>query len=520
MTTRKLPSQPSLHQLRKQAKELTRAFRAGDIEARDRIASQAKKAADELLSGQSRGSLSVAQLTIAREYGFESWPKLKFFVEAQAMTFEQKLKSFVSAATNNRLYYAQFLLQHEPRLATHDLSTACLVGQYASVERAVEKNPAVVSIKTGLNDWEPLLYVCFSFFHAQSPETAENLLKIAHLLIANGADVNTSYAHSLEDVSADTRIPALYGPSGATNFPELAEILLKAGANPDERESLYHSTEFRDRKCMYLLLEYGANAKKWGALHHILDYDDLEGVEILLKAGADPNCQYENLGTALHHAIVRGRGLTFIERLLFYGADPLAKNPQGHTAYETAIRFGHCEAKSFFEHRFGLQKDLSQPETFVAACAAPDPKTAKEILARDPEILKRLPAGDLRLVADFAALGKVESVLLMLDVGFEINQRGEWGGSVLQQAAWHGQAEMVDLLIERGADLEMLNNYQGTALGATIFATEYLRVPESDTRYIAIAESLLEAGAKLLPHHLTMGSESMTEFLKTYSSDQ
>lgn len=45
----------------------------------------------------------------------------------------------------------------------------------------------------------------------------------------------------------------------------------------------------------------------------------------------------------------------------------------------------------------------------------------------------------------------------------------------------------------------------------------YLQVPETDTRYISIAESLLEAGAKLLPHMPTMGNEAMSDFLQTYS---
>jgi len=124
----------------------------------------------------------------------------------------------------------------------------------------------------------------------------------------------------------------------------------------------------------------------------------------------------------------------------------------------------------------------------------------------------------LRLIAEFAALGKTSAVQLMLDLRFDVNQRGEWGGSVLHQAAWHGHVELTDLLISRGADLEMLNNYQGTVLGATVFATEYLRIPDSDMRYVAIAESLLEAGAKLLPHMLTAGNETMSEFLKTYNS--
>ena len=58
MTT-PLPAAPSLEQLRKQAKELVRERRAGGEPLR----------------------LSDAQLALAREYGFPSWPKLKAYVD-------------------------------------------------------------------------------------------------------------------------------------------------------------------------------------------------------------------------------------------------------------------------------------------------------------------------------------------------------------------------------------------------------------------------------------------------------
>lgn len=518
MTTKQLPPQPSLEQLRRQAKDLIRSFRAGEISAKERIASQIKKLAGEIESNRGHASLSSAQLTIAREYGFESWPKLKFFIESLGMTFEQKLKAFVQAATSNRLYYAKDLLQSEPKLATHDLSTACLVGDFSFVEKQVSQTPSLVSSKIGIRNWEPLLYVCFSYFHRENSETASNLIRIANLLIEKGADVNAYYIHDREEPGSDNKIPALYGPSGETNFPALAEVLLKAKANPDERESLYHSTEFRDRKCLELLLKYGADPKKWGALHHILDFDDLVGTEMLLKAGADPNFQYEGLGTALHHAIVRGRNGKIIKLLLQFEADINAKNPQGYTPYEMALRFGNAEAREALQEKVE-QKPISPQEKFIAACAAADRGEAEHLLSQQPRLLKTLSERDLRLVADFAALNKVDSVKLMLDLGFDINQPGDWGGPVLHQAAWNGHVETVDMLINRGAAFETLNDYEGTALGTAIFATAHKKVPESDTApYVSIAESLLEAGAKLHPYMLTMGNESMTEFLKTYSS--
>lgn len=61
-----LPDRPHLDQLRRQARELQRAAAAGDDAARRQIHSVAA----------SRVTLASAQLAVARQYGFASWPRL------------------------------------------------------------------------------------------------------------------------------------------------------------------------------------------------------------------------------------------------------------------------------------------------------------------------------------------------------------------------------------------------------------------------------------------------------------
>ena len=65
-----LPGHPDLDQLRRQARELHRAAQAGDARALDRL---------RQVSGTV--ALSAAQLAIARDHGFPSWPRLKAEVE-------------------------------------------------------------------------------------------------------------------------------------------------------------------------------------------------------------------------------------------------------------------------------------------------------------------------------------------------------------------------------------------------------------------------------------------------------
>src|SRR6516225_1209053 len=61
-----LPGRPDLDQLRRQARELARAAAANDDQALRRIRAVSQKQ-----------TLSAAQLAIAREHGFASWPKLR-----------------------------------------------------------------------------------------------------------------------------------------------------------------------------------------------------------------------------------------------------------------------------------------------------------------------------------------------------------------------------------------------------------------------------------------------------------
>jgi hypothetical protein len=72
----KLPLHPSLEQLQKQAKELLKGIRAGDLAAVERFG------AIKPDTVASETNLSDAQFVLAREYGFDTWAKLKHHVES------------------------------------------------------------------------------------------------------------------------------------------------------------------------------------------------------------------------------------------------------------------------------------------------------------------------------------------------------------------------------------------------------------------------------------------------------
>ncbi|KNB73616.1 hypothetical protein ADS79_06660 [Brevibacillus reuszeri] len=81
--------------------------------------------------------------------------------------------------------------------------------------------------------------------------------------------------------------------------------------------------------------------------------------------------------------------------------------------------------------------------------------------------------------------------------------------TALHRAAEHGDDEIVRLLLEHGASIDILNEFGGTALNSCIWGSLHTRDSKGD--YAAVAESLIEAGVKL-PDQV-MGSENVRQVL-------
>jgi len=101
----KLPERPSLEQLRKQAKELLQQFRSSVSSAVNRL--------QKFKPQSSKPILADCQYVIAREYGFESWPKLVQHIQAsQAPDLQQHVRiaeNLVSAYNTADLQAVNYL---------------------------------------------------------------------------------------------------------------------------------------------------------------------------------------------------------------------------------------------------------------------------------------------------------------------------------------------------------------------------------------------------------------------------
>ena len=102
-----LPSRPSTEQLKRQARELRRSCLEADTAVRGRV-----EPFRSLLSAEPEGlTLTDAKLVLAREYGFESWPRLKHHVESLRGDYDE-LGNYMDLVRAGEADRAKFISDH------------------------------------------------------------------------------------------------------------------------------------------------------------------------------------------------------------------------------------------------------------------------------------------------------------------------------------------------------------------------------------------------------------------------
>ena len=350
-----------LDHLKKQAKDLIRLYRQHDPEAFSRfrrgLPLAAGRSDDEVASLNLR--LHDAQSCVARDYGFVSWQDSRRYVEAQSapgngqsdrvLNWLQLVYSGDVDGTANRANprVAARILAESPDLVAGSPYLACPVGDEDSLRQYTTRDPGWVNRPGGPLQLPPLFAVTHSSL-VVVPEFRARLHRSARFLLEAGANPNQRIGSrwppaSLSEPDDRNLLSALYGAAARNHDLELTRLLLDAGADPNDGESLYHSLE--TFACTGLLLERGARVAGSNAIYHALDFDNVAALELLFQHGGDPNEPARNppwtdWGSPLLWAIRRRRSGRCIEALLNAGANPQATTPGGVSAYRLALQFG------------------------------------------------------------------------------------------------------------------------------------------------------------------------------------
>ena len=299
-TVKALHPHPSLPQYRKQAKRLLKDWKSADPEASPRIRQFHPRMRGEGAGNSGAFGLADAQLTIAREHGFESWPKFAKHVEAMA-----RASSSVSKF----------------ELAADSIAS----GNADALERLLRENPALIHTRSTRAHRATLLhYVGANGVEDYRQKTPRNAVAILKILLRAGAGVDARADMYGRDTTLGLVATSVH-PLLAGVQQELMEILMEAGAATDAAmvNACLHNgrgqaAEFLAGRVAQLDLESAAGV---GRLDVVQTCFDEHGA--LVRDATPKQMQW-----GLNWAAEYGR-IDVIAFLVDKGADPAARTPSG-----------------------------------------------------------------------------------------------------------------------------------------------------------------------------------------------
>jgi ankyrin repeat protein len=504
--SKSLPSRPSLEQLRNQAKDLRKAHQSGDPEAIHRIAEyhpRLAKASDSSIRA-AKFSLSDAQLVVAREYGFASWPKLKELVESILLETGEPMELFKKAFTGNDAPLFRRLLQRYPEMKAK-INEPVAAFDAPIITQVCTREMLDVLLEGGadINAKSRWWAGGFGLLHGADPELAAYAIQRGAIVDVHAAARLGMLEKLRELIATDPALASARGGDGQTplHFAStvgIAEFLLDRGADIDARDVDHESTPVqymvRDRQ------EIARCLVRRGCKSDILMAAALGDAGLVRKhLDSDPHCIRVRVSDEWFPRINPKSGGTIYQWTLGWYV----------SAHDVAKEFGHDDI-------FRLLMERSPADVkLIAACWAADEPAVKSLLSENPRLVSGLSEADRRQVAHAARNNNLAAVRVMLAAGLPVDAVGQHRATLLHWAAFHGNVEMAREILRYKPPLELTDaDFAGTPLGWAIHGSEhgwYCRTGN----YAATVEALLQSGAKL-SEKMTGGTEAVKEVLRRH----
>jgi ankyrin repeat protein len=257
----------------------------------------------------------------------------------------------------------------------------------------------------------------------------------------------------------------------------LAAAVLLMGAGGDL--PLVDAARNADTAAVRALLQTGANvntaeADGTTALHWASHRDDVASADLLLRAGAKVNAANDLGATPLWTASLNGSA-AMVRRLLEAGANPNAALLLGETPMMVASRSGNPDVvEQLLAKGANVNAHAARGQTALMwAVAERHPDVVKVLLAHGadvharsevwsqvmavpphglPQYNRSIPHGGDTALMFAARAGDVMSAKLLVAAGADVNDADAWGVSATVLAAHSGYEELVEFLLELGAD--------------------------------------------------------------------
>jgi Ankyrin repeats (3 copies) len=464
----------NLEQQRKRAKDLLRAHRHGDLEAAVRIGRhlpRARNQSPEQVLG-SPFTLSEAQLIVAREAGFLSWPKLKHHIEAVAAEGAEVEEKIIDAAFAGDASAARGGV-------TSSIYAACAVADVDAAMAMLDRDPSLANRRGGRRNWTPLLYLCCSRYRRTESETAAARVRIARRIIELGVDVNAPglelgyTAPHINQMFDEHEWRPIDGAAGRLAEPDLVRLLLESGTDLTKTyETVSQALRTGNVEVLTLILQAGP--KEWWQVGWALKACAVLGKPDLARLLVPYLSRPRVPGTALNEAIRLERSPELIEVLLGDDDDHPLTISVWRNAYRAAIRYAHGEAAKILLRRGADDAAVTDADRVIAACMNGEAPSSRPALTEE----------DHRMVAWAIRTARYHAVPLLLDAGCNPNMADRDGEFPLHLAVRANSTESVEALLRAGARADTRNFEAETPLDVALVLS---RTP--------FVQHLLDAGA-------------------------
>ncbi|CAG8191828.1 unnamed protein product [Penicillium salamii] len=284
------------------------------------------------------------------------------------------------------------------------------------------------------------------------------------------AKILVEHRASISDTRSTQQTLPLQAAAASGNLPTV-QLLLECGEDPNHRD--------RDG---------------WSAIHWAAEEGHLEIVRLLLNAGANPNA-VSSYGTSPLHCASNGGHVSIASLLLLQRADPLKSTCHGWTALHHAVFMGHfyvvqrlleddrirSTASQQDNHGWSVlhlaihSRDLAIVRILLDKSVIAEPRTlvdesgftAEEWLDRGQTSISQKATGNLALsksrccravtgLREAVTKGNVPMIKVLFKLGHDINGMNSERRTALYYAAQKGMRSIMDLLLDLGADPNIL----------------------------------------------------------------
>ena len=256
-------------------------------------------------------------------------------------------------------------------------------------------------------------------------------------------------------------------------------FLLTASAFGADRPPLVDAAKNADRSALQALIKQGTNvnaadADGTTALHWASYRDDGESADLLLRAGANVNAANDLGATPIWIASQNGSA-AMVRRLLQAGANPNAALLAGETPVMVASRSGKPDVvQELLARGANVNARAARgQDALMWAVAQRHPDVVTVLLAHGADVHARsevwsqvmavpphglleynrsIPHGGDTALMFAARVGDLSSATLLVASGANVNDADAWGVSATVLAAHAGYTELVEFLLDRGAN--------------------------------------------------------------------